>query len=180
MFRLRSLKSLVRDLTAKIDTANNAPTTAAKVEQLLAVREENHERMLKLERQQGDIGFGGFLATFGGMGMMMAGFFGTAAVLASPLFLVGTAVTALAAGTMAVMGQSLDVLRADRDTIKKHINREVGVLAKAEPKEAEKSPLFLKSLYSVFNDAAKGDDKSYQAMVAKIAPVKTPTPATAA
>ena len=177
MVLYRKLNSLIRDITGKVSAALEAPAPADKVEQLLAARDESRERMLKLERRQGDIGFTGFLSFFPGLGLTIAAI--TGAAVATPLLAAGLGLAALSVGTMFVTGKALDRLRADRDTIEKQINREAQDIAKAHPKEADKSPRFLGALHTVFNCAAAPGDTSYAKMVARVAKKgpAAPTPA---
>jgi hypothetical protein len=184
----KKLNSLVRDITAKVTTALQLPASAEKIDQLLAARDESAARMLKLERRQGDIGFAGFLGFFPGIGMMIAGATGflaapslaavTTVLLATPLFTAGLGLAAVSLSTMVAMGKALDRLRADRDIIEKRINTEALKIAQASPEEVKKSPRYLGSLASIYNAAAQ-NDKSYEKMVARVAPktAKTTMPA---
>lgn len=185
----RKLNALVRDITAKAAAARTAPDPAERIEQLLAARDESRERMLTLERRQGDIGFAGFLGFFPGMGMMIAGATGflaapsltavTGVLLATPLFVAGAAVAAVSLGTMLVMGKALDRLRDSRDTIEKGLNRAALNIIQAHPKEADKSRRYLGSLASIYNAAAEGD-RAYETLAQKVAPKPLPARAPAA
>lgn len=187
MALFRKLDRLTRDITGKVASALTASSVTEKVDQLLAVRQESHDRMLKLERREGDIGFAGFLGFFPGMGMMIAGAtpflaapsLAVIGLLATPLFLGGLGLAAVSLGTMLAMGQAVDRLRADRDTIEKQINREVLTLVQKAPEEANKSKRYMNALTCIYNAAAEGD-KSYEKMVKRVTvKTKAPVPASA-
>jgi hypothetical protein len=167
MFRFKSLDKIVRDIADKVDAARLKPAVADRVENLLAARDEADARFKTLERKRGDIGMGSFLGFAAGAFIMIGAAVSGAALLASPLFFAGAALTAASSVTLFVFGMSMDPLRADRDIIRRQIHRDVLTQTKIAPKEADKSPRYLRSLTCVF-DAAAADDRSYDQLVDRL------------
>jgi hypothetical protein len=187
MFPFGNLNRIVRDVTDKVSAAKKIPAANEKIDGLMTVRDDSSAQMLQLERRIGDVGFGGFLAFFPGLGMMIAGattFLAapslaavTGVLLATPLFVAGLGITALSLGALGLAGRAIDRLREDRDIIEKHIHREVLNTAQARPKEADKSRRFFASLAGTYNAASHGDT-SYEKLAAR-AKRKAPAPAAA-
>ncbi len=187
MFPFGSLNRIVRDVTEKVSAALTISAAGEKIDGLMAVRDDSNTQMRKLERRIGDLGFGGLLGFFPGLGMMIAGatpFLAapslaavTGVLLATPLFAAGLGVMALSLGTLCLAGKGVDRLREDRDIIEKKIHREVLNTAKARPQEAEKSQRFFASLAGTYNAASHGDT-SYEKLAAR-AYRKAPAPAAA-
>lgn len=190
MFFFKTVDKTVRDIAIKIDAAKKEPVPADKVEMLLAARDTSHEKFLKLERRIGDVGFASFLGIFPGGGMMVAGMTGflaapslaavTGVLLATPLFVAGLGIAAISGGIMLAAGKALDRLRDSRDIIENQVHSDVLKLATAAPKEASKSPRFLRSLASVYNASAENNG-AYEGLMARVSHRKWPrAPAAAA
>jgi len=177
-FRKKKLNPLLAGYTEKIGAALKQEGTAAKIESLLAVREEAREGLDKLWRRENFLGglplLGGLLlfssGLLSGITLLPAGA-PLVALLSMPVFIAGT--VAGVAGFAGLIKKAVDqeVLSEDGNTISGKIGLEVTRLALEDGPGALKSPRFVRELLPVFAGVAnKNADADYAELEQRVAP----------